>query len=101
MASTSQNIRQVDGKGRVTLPPGFANCVVLVEQVDENTLILRKARVVPMGRDVLVSVDDTPALAEVLSRPPQPENVFKLSERDTKAIEENLAEPKRRPKRKK
>jgi hypothetical protein len=36
-----------DDKGRITLPRSFANCTVLMEQVSENEVRIRKARVIP------------------------------------------------------
>lgn len=39
--------RMADGKGRVTLP-GFENSPVILEQVTENEIRVRKARVIPV-----------------------------------------------------
>ncbi|RUL87005.1 type II toxin -antitoxin system TacA 1-like antitoxin [Tautonia sociabilis] len=39
--------RNTDAKGRVTLPRSFANATVIVEQVSETELRIRKAVVVP------------------------------------------------------
>jgi hypothetical protein len=39
--------RNTDVKGRVTLPKSFANATVIVEQVSETELRIRKAVVVP------------------------------------------------------
>ena len=36
-----------DEKARITLPKNFANSTVLVEQVSETELRIRKARVIP------------------------------------------------------
>lgn len=36
-----------DAKARITLPKHFANSTVLVEQVSETELRIRKARVIP------------------------------------------------------
>jgi hypothetical protein len=36
-----------DTKGRVCLPKAFANATVIIEQVSDNELRIRKARVVP------------------------------------------------------
>ena len=39
--------RSTDAKGRVSLPKAFANATVIIEQVNENELRIRKARVIP------------------------------------------------------
>jgi uncharacterized protein YifE (UPF0438 family) len=39
--------RTTDQKGRVSLPKGFANSTVIIEQVSETEIRIRKAKVVP------------------------------------------------------
>lgn len=39
--------RFTDKKGRLILPPRFANSAVLIEEVSENELRVRKAAIVP------------------------------------------------------
>lgn len=39
--------RSTDKKGRVTLPKEFADHLVIIEQVDETELRIKKARAVP------------------------------------------------------
>ena len=39
--------RTTDAKGRVSLPKAFANVTVVIEQMNENELRIRKARVIP------------------------------------------------------
>lgn len=39
--------RTTDAKGRVSLPKGFANATILIEQVSETELRIRKAHVIP------------------------------------------------------
>jgi Protein of unknown function (DUF1778) len=39
--------RSTDAKGRVSLPKTFANATVIIEQLSENELRIRKARVIP------------------------------------------------------
>ncbi len=39
--------RATDAKGRVSLPKAFANATVVIEQVSETELRIRKARVIP------------------------------------------------------
>ncbi len=45
----SEKTRSTDAKGRVSLPKSFANATVLIEQVSENELRIRKARAIPEG----------------------------------------------------
>ena len=39
--------RTTDAKGRVSLPKAFANATILIEQVSDTELRIRKAQVVP------------------------------------------------------
>ena len=39
--------RSTDRKGRVTLPKGFADHLVIIEQVDETEVRIKKARAIP------------------------------------------------------
>jgi hypothetical protein len=48
-----------DEKARITLPKNFANSTVLVEQVSETELRIRKARVIPE--------DDLPFVEEAMA----------------------------------
>ena len=48
-----------DEKARITLPKNFANSAVLVEQVSETELRIRKARVIPE--------DDLPFVEEAMA----------------------------------
>jgi uncharacterized protein (DUF1778 family) len=50
--------RATDAKGRITLPKAFANATIIIEQVSENELRIRKARVIP--EDEIRFVEDTP-----------------------------------------
>ncbi len=43
----SVETRSTDAKGRVCLPKAFANATVVIEQVNEHELRIRKARVIP------------------------------------------------------
>jgi hypothetical protein len=40
-------IRVIDTKGRVSLPKGFANSTVVIEQISDSEVRIRKARVIP------------------------------------------------------
>ena len=71
--------RSTDAKGRVTLPKAFANATVVIEQVSENELRIRKARVIP--EDELRFSEETPIVLsdrarqqflDALDHPPKP-----------------------------
>jgi hypothetical protein len=68
--------RTTDAKGRVSLPKGFANSTVIIEQVSDSEVRIRKAIVIPedevrfyeesakplsdRDRDVFLSLLDSP-----------------------------------------
>ena len=52
--------RSTDAKGRVSLPKTFANATVIIEQLSENELRIRKARVIPE--------DEIPFLGRIANR---------------------------------
>ncbi len=71
--------RSTDAKGRVSLPKAFANATVIIEQVSENELRIRKARVVP--EDEMRFAEETPIVLsdrerqqflQALENPPKP-----------------------------
>jgi hypothetical protein len=75
----SLETRSTDAKGRVSLPKGFANSTVIIEQVSENELRIRKARVIP--EDELPFMEDAPIVLsdqerarflKALDQPPKP-----------------------------
>jgi hypothetical protein len=73
--------RSTDAKGRISLPKAFANSTVIIEQLSENELRIRKARVIP---------EDELRLPE--------ESPISLSERDRKRFLHALdPPPKRKP----
>jgi uncharacterized protein (DUF1778 family) len=58
--------RSTDAKGRVSLPKAFANATVIIEQVNENELRIRKARVIP--EDELRFLEESPIVLSDLER---------------------------------
>jgi hypothetical protein len=71
--------RTTDAKARITLPRGFANSTVIMEQVSDTELRIRKARVIP--EDELRFSEETRApltdrdrdrFLALLDNPPQP-----------------------------
>ena len=71
--------RSTDPKGRVSLPKAFANSTVIIEQVSDTELRIRKARIIPEdqfrfveeNRQTLSDRDRDRFLA-LLDRPPSP-----------------------------
>jgi hypothetical protein len=80
-------IRESDGKGRITLPKGFANSTLLVEVVSDKELVIRKAKVVPLADDeedlpplpfvAPLSDEDRDLFIAVLDNPPPPTDSLK------------------------
>lgn len=75
-------IRTTDGKGRVSLPRSFANSTILIEQVSESELRIRKAVVVPQSEfreesAIILSDRDRDLFLEMLDNPPPPNQALK------------------------
>jgi hypothetical protein len=71
--------RTTDAKGRVCLPKAFANATVIIEQVSDTELRVRKARVVPEDEilfseemPVVLSDRDRDRFLRALDNPPRP-----------------------------
>ena len=71
--------RTTDAKGRVCLPKAFANATVIIEQVSENELRIRKARVIPEDEirfaeetAIVLSDRDRQQFLQALDHPPKP-----------------------------
>jgi hypothetical protein len=71
--------RSTDAKGRVSLPKAFANATVIIEQLNENELRIRKARVVPedeyrFSEEVPIVLSDRgrEQFLNALDHPPKP-----------------------------
>jgi hypothetical protein len=76
--------RTIDKKGRITLPQGFAGATVLVEQLSDTEVRIRKARVIPEDEVVFpeespirLSARDWKRFLEVLDNPPPPNAALK------------------------
>ncbi len=72
-------MRVTDSKGRLTLPKGFANSTVIMEQVSETEVRIRKAVVVPEDEvrfyeetAAPLSDRDRDAFLALLDNPPEP-----------------------------
>jgi hypothetical protein len=84
----SIDTRNTDSKGRVTLPRGFANASVIVEQVSDTEVRIRKAVVI--AEDELafyeqssqpLSDRDRERFLDLLDHPPTPTAALKKSAR--------------------
>jgi hypothetical protein len=71
--------RTTDAKARVTLPGAFANSTVIIEQVSETEIRVRKARVIPEDEirfreesTLVLSERDAERFLELLDKPPKP-----------------------------
>lgn len=76
--------RTTDGKARISLPKGFANTTVLIEQVSETEVRIRKAVVVPADEmrfaeelSTSLSDRDRDIFLALLDNPPPPNEAFK------------------------
>jgi len=75
--------RTTDTKARVTLPRGFANSTVIVEQISDTEVRIRKAQVVPEDEvrfaeemRAPLSARDYDQLVELINNPPDPPEVL-------------------------
>jgi hypothetical protein len=75
----SVETRSTDAKGRVCLPKAFANATVVIEQVNEHELRIRKARVIPEDEirfseeaPIVLSDPERRRFVEALDHPPKP-----------------------------
>jgi hypothetical protein len=69
--------RNTDKKGRVSLPKAFADCTVIIEQVSETEVRIRKAQVIPQDEVRFyeesigpLSDRDRDAFLALLAKPP-------------------------------
>ncbi|MFO0799466.1 MAG: DUF1778 domain-containing protein [Gemmataceae bacterium] len=81
-------IRITDGKARVTLPRAFANATLLLEIRGDNEIVIRKARVIPLGdadlqpERITLSENGWAAFVEAIENPPKPNAALKKLFRD-------------------
>jgi hypothetical protein len=76
--------RTTDPKGRVSLPKAFANATVIIEQVSDVELRIRKARIVPEDEvrfreesPTVLSKRDWERFLDLLDHPPPPNDYLR------------------------
>ena len=77
--------RTTDAKARLSLPKSFANATVIIEQISETELRIRKARVIPEDEIVFaeetmckpLSNEERDRFLEMLDNPPKPTPALK------------------------
>jgi hypothetical protein len=83
--------RTADSKGRVTLPRGFANAHVIIEQVSDTEVRIRKAVIIPQDElsfyeesAAPLSDRDRDRFLALLDNPPKPNAALKKAARTLK-----------------
>ncbi|MFM9964735.1 MAG: DUF1778 domain-containing protein [Planctomycetaceae bacterium] len=97
--------RTTDEKARVSLPKGFAATKVVIEEVGDSELRIRKARVktkVAKVNDPFVEESErqlspaaTKKLIELLENPPPPTPALKRAIKEYKQLRSSLRRPRR------
>ena len=82
--ATTKEIRTTDAKGRLSLPKSFANSTVIVEEISDTEIRIRKARVVPEDEvrfaeefRAPLSDRDRDLFLRLLENPPEPTEALK------------------------
>ena len=81
-ARSAPETRTTDAKARVSLPKAFANATVIVEQVSETEVRIRRARVVPEvefeeEHHAPLSDRDRDRFLALLAHPPAPNRALR------------------------
>ena len=83
--------RTTDQKGRVSLPKAFANSTVIIEQISETELRIRKAQVIPEDdlrfseeRRAPLSDRDRDLFLDLLANPPAANEALLKAAAETK-----------------
>jgi hypothetical protein len=86
--------RTTDKKARLSLPQAFANATVLIEQISDTELRIRKAQVIPEDEirfaeevPTVLSDRDRDLFLSLLDHPPRPTPALKKAARKHKANE--------------
>ena len=91
MAATRE-VRTTDAKARVSLPKSFANATVILEEVSDTEIRIRKAQVIPEDEVVFAEECRTPLsdrdrdlFLQMLENPPEPNEALKKAAAEHKA----------------
>jgi hypothetical protein len=98
MAAQTPEVRVTDSKARLTLPKSFANSTLLVEVVSDVEIVIRKAKVVPLGPGGELPPDSSPTPLSVAdwqlflslldNPPPLPRKLKQAIDRQRKKVRE-------------
>lgn len=81
MSPQASEIRVTDSKARLTLPKTFANATLLLEIRGDNEIVIRKAKVVPLGETEVETINlsdrDWDAFTAALDNPPPANEALK------------------------
>lgn len=86
MTTDAPEVRVADSKARLTLPKSFANATLLVEQISDVEIVIRKAKVVPLTPSDGLQPDSSPRplspadwglFLSLLDNPPPPNTALK------------------------
>ena len=81
MPELAPEIRVTDAKARLTLPRAFANSTLLLEIRNDNEIVIRKAKVVPLAdatpEAIMLSDRDWTAFMAALDDPAKPNEALK------------------------
>ena len=76
--------RSTDAKGRVCLPKAFANATVIIDQVSDTEIRIRKAVVIPQDEirfteetPIVLSDRDRDTFLDLLDNPPDPKSALR------------------------
>jgi Protein of unknown function (DUF1778) len=77
--SMDMETRSTDAKGRICLPKAFANATVIIDQVSDTEVRIRKAVVIPQDEirfteetPIVLSDRDRDTFLDLLDNPPNP-----------------------------
>lgn len=75
--------RSTDAKGRISLPKAFASSMVIIEQLNESELRIRKARVIPEDEwrfseqsPIVLTERERKRFLRALDHPPKPNSAL-------------------------
>jgi hypothetical protein len=82
--AAAREVRTTDSKARVSLPKSFANATVIVEEISDTEIRIRKARVIPEDEVRFAEESRTPLsdrdrdlFLKLLENPPEPNEALK------------------------